>query len=641
MKQFLKGLTQLPRWQKMAVLLGFDGLALLLAAMLAYVLRLDKISLVLLQEDTLLLAAAGAATSLGAFYYLGLYRVVVRFAGQRLLKVVISGSLAGGLVMALVSYFGQLYMPRSIPFLYTLVAVVLVVGGRLLARGLLLGAYSSQGRTPVVIYGAGASGQQLLAALRQTGGYSVVGFVDDDPELWNREVAGVRVYPPTAKRFEKLRDFGVEEVLLAMPSARRSERRQVLGRLEPYPFYVRTVPGVEAFLNGDFSADQLQEVSLEDLLGRDPVPAEPELLAQCIRGKTVLVTGAGGSIGSELCRQALQQGAKTLLLLDASEFALYQVERELGALVGEGQQLVALLGSVSDQRRVGRVFDAYTIDTVYHAAAYKHVPLVEANPGQGIANNTFGTQVVAEAADSHGVKHFVLISTDKAVRPTNVMGASKRLAELVLQGLHARGSDTVFTMVRFGNVLGSSGSVVPLFRQQIADGGPVTVTHPEITRFFMTIPEAVELVIQAGAMSGGGEVFVLDMGEPVRIVDLARRMIQLSGLEVRDQNHPEGDVEIVFTGLRPGEKLYEELLIGEKVSPTRHSKILQAREEWLPWSRLMESLERIDAALVREDYAQTRALLLEVVNGYRPGEALGDALWKTGEFRGDNVTKIQ
>ncbi|EDY85626.1 polysaccharide biosynthesis protein [gamma proteobacterium HTCC5015] len=639
MRALIGYLTQLSRWQKSLVLLIFDASALLAAVFCAYLLRLEKLPPEVLSHQSLLMALAGVVATLMCLRQLGLYRVVVRYVSQRLVSVLVPSALLGGVVMAAVSYFGQVWMPRSIPFLYALLAVLFLGSGRFAARTVLMLARESAS-IRVVVYGAGASGQQLLGGLRQGGGYQVEAFLDDDPELWGREVAGLRVYEPRHANLERLERRGVEGVLLAMPSAKRSQRRAVIQRLEPFSFHVRTVPGMQDMIDGEFSIDQLQEVSIEDLLGRDAVEPIPQLLTQCIAGKVVMVTGAGGSIGSELCRQALAHGAKTLLLLESSEYALYSVEAELRSRLGAQQRLIPLLGNVGNAQRVRQIFQAYNIDTVYHAAAYKHVPLVEGSPAEGIVNNVFGTKVLAEAAEANDVERFVLISTDKAVRPTNVMGASKRLAEMVLQAMQQGGSKTVFTMVRFGNVLGSSGSVVPLFRRQIAEGGPVTVTHPDITRFFMTIPEAVELVIQAGSMGEGGEVFVLDMGESVKIHSLARRMIQLSGLEVKSAEQPDGDIEIAFTGLRPGEKLYEELLIGDAVDGTKHPKVMRGQEDCLSPQAIADLVEQLQEAVANEDSCALRKLLEEAVAGYRRQGASADWLERVDE-EADNVTYLK
>lgn len=484
---------------------------------------------------------------------------------------------------------------------------------------------------PVAIYGAGEAGRRLVAAAANSHELRPVLFVDDDPKLQGRMVAGIRVSGP-AELADLLTDQQIRRVLLAMPSASRHRRRQILESLKSLPVQVQTVPDIGDLITGKARLDELRDVSVADILGRDPVAPDHELLDACIRGRNVMVTGAGGSIGSELCRQIIELGATRLVLLELSELALYSIERELRERLRErglDVELVPLLGSVLQRNLVRQAVQGFGIQTIYHAAAYKHVPIVEYNMAEGVRNNAIGTWYTAEAAIEAGVETFVLISTDKAVRPANVMGASKRLAELVLQGLAMRGGATRFCMVRFGNVLESSGSVVPLFREQIQRGGPVTVTHQEVIRYFMTIPEAAQLVLQAGSMGEGGDVFVLDMGEPVRIADLAQRMIQLMGLTVRSAGNPQGDIAIEFTGLRPGEKLYEELLIGDIAGATAHPKILRAREQNLPWPQVQEALELLVIATGNGDCESIQRLLLNVVNGYQPScTQIEDLAWQ-------------
>jgi len=567
------------------------------------------------------------------FVKLGLYRAVMRFLGWKALEQIAVGVAASTMVLlAIMLLHPQAQLPRSTFVIYGLVLFFMVAGSRFLARRLLGATVSGKDKERVAIYGAGASGRQVIGMLRQGPDYEPVVFIDDDESLDGREIDGLRVVHPSRRDLTAfLQRLGVASILLSVPSASPATRREILNFLEPLPFHVRTVPGIEEILSGKARLDQVQEVDIEDLLGREPVPPRPELLGKCITGRTVLVTGAGGSIGSELCRQVVEQGAARLVLFDVSEFGLYQIDHELRALpsVANGEvELVAALGSVLDERRLQRLFARFAIDTVYHAAAYKHVPLVEHNPIEGLSNNALGTLIAARVAAQANVSHFVLISTDKAVRPTNVMGASKRLAELALQALQPEYTATTFSMVRFGNVLGSSGSVVPLFRRQITDGGPVTVTHPDITRYFMTIPEAVQLVIQAGSMAEGGDVFVLDMGEPVKIAHLARRMVHLSGLEVRDEEHPDGDIEITYTGLRPGEKLFEELLIGEAVNGTGHPRIMRASEDCLRWRVFEKCLSRLQKDMERHDLEAVREHLSELVSGYRPHERIEDHCWQ-------------
>lgn len=480
----------------------------------------------------------------------------------------------------------------------------------------------------VIIYGAGHTGHQLALALQATH-YKVVGFLDDNIRLYGTTVAGIKVYDPKTLS-QLIQTKGVEKILLALGSANHASRAAVLKRLEPFAIEVQTVPAVADILSGKTRIEQIKDVEIEDLLGRDPVKPNPQLMHACIQAKVVMVTGAGGSIGSELCRQIVKQGPKVLILFELNEFGLYSIEQELQGEIIKCEynlELVSLLGSVQNKSRLESIMNTFGVQTVYHAAAYKHVPLVEHNIIEGVRNNIFGTWYCAEAAIAAKVESFVLISTDKAVRPTNVMGASKRMAELVLQALSQRQKETRFTMVRFGNVLGSSGSVVPLFRQQIKQGGPVTVTHPDIIRYFMTIPEAAELVIQAGSMGRGGDVFVLDMGEPVKIVDLARRMVHLSGLEIKSIESPVGDIEIRYTGLRPGEKLYEELLIGDNVSGTEHSRIMRAEEHSLSWDLTKQFLDELDKACYSYKCDIVKSLLIDAPTGYQSTEKLNDLVW--------------
>jgi UDP-N-acetylglucosamine 4,6-dehydratase len=563
---------------------------------------------------------------------LGLYRAIIRYLGWQALLVI-----GAGAVVSALSLGGMLVLTHAhydlvtLPVIYGLFLSVLIGGSRVLFWSFVSDKPSSNA-LPVVVYGAGMGGRQLVNLLRSGGHFWPVAFFDDKAALHGRYIEGIEVIDP--RRHEmlvKLKSRGVKDVFLCIPSASRFQRRKILNLLEPLAFHIRTVPALDEIISGNARLDEFREIQIEDLLGREAVPPHEDLLERCIRGKTVLVTGAAGSIGTELCLQVINLGARKLVLLDHSEYGLYRVEAELRQHIKQYRRkitLVPLLGSVTDAVRMENVFATYAIDTVYHAAAYKHVPLVEHNPLEGLKVNAFGTYITADCARRHQVSDFVLISTDKAVRPTNVMGASKRLAEMVLQAMqHEGGKTTVFSMVRFGNVLGSSGSVVPLFHEQILHGGPLTVTHPEITRFFMTIPEAVQLVIQAGALAEGGDVFVLDMGEPVKIADLARHMIRLSGLEVCDDEHPDGDIEIVYTGLRPGEKLYEELLIGEDVSGTEHPKIMRAMEEMLPMGELMKRLDILRAAMEKGDQPGIRSILLECVKGYKPADVIEDHVW--------------
>ncbi len=559
------------------------------------------------------------------FTKLGLYRAVIRYIGQHALGAVLAGIVSSAFVLALL--FGVLKVndKGNLIFVYAILALVTSGGLRLLARMFLVQRNNGH-KERVLIYGAGSSGRQLAQALINGEQYHPVVFVDDDTTLHRSTILGVPVGAP-AQIVSLIKLHNISRILLALPSVSRSRRREVLDALEELPIPVQSIPGMSDLVDGSMRIDELQDVKIEDLLGRDLVEPKRKLMQANIQGKVVLVTGAGGSIGSELCRQIIVSEPKVLVLFELSEFSLYSIEQELSSLInqqGLDITLVPIMGTVQRQSRLESVMKAFGVQTVYHAAAYKHVPLVEYNIVEGVRNNVYGTWYAAEAAIAAKVETFVLISTDKAVRPTNIMGASKRLAELVLQALSKRQQTTRFCMVRFGNVLGSSGSVVPLFREQIRRGGPVTVTHKDIIRYFMMIPEAAQLVIQAGAMGHGGDVFVLDMGEPVKIADLAKRMIHLMGLEVKDDIHPNGDIEIRYTGLRPGEKLYEELLIGENVRQTAHPRIMAADELSLNWPEMLALLQRLDSccdAFAVEDIIE---LIRNAPTGFNYGAECSD-----------------
>lgn len=622
----------LGRQYKKALMVLADFIALPVALWSAYALRLTQWWPADYMQHAWWLFIATPLAGLVIFTKLGLYRAVVRFMGSQAIWAVVKGVVLLAVLMWAAAFFFELQkFPRSIPINFALAALVYVGGSRLLVRNYyhwLIGHYVN--KEPVLIYGAGGAGVQLATSLAGGAEYVPVGFLDDDPAVWKTTVAGMQVYNPQDVG-RLIEEQGVTHVLLALPSASRNDRRRILEQLSEHAVHVKTIPSMPELVSGE-SLEALRDIDPEDLLGREPVPPVEHLIASSIRDKVVLVSGAGGSIGSEICRQVLRNQPRMLLLYELSEFALYTIEQELSATARkEGQELpiIPLLGSVLDAPRVERIISHFQVQTIYHAAAYKHVPLVEHNIFEGVRNNALGTRVMAQAALQAGVERFVLISTDKAVRPTNVMGATKRLAELIIQGLAAAGKGkTVFSMVRFGNVLGSSGSVVPLFRQQIQAGGPVTVTHPDITRFFMTIPEAASLVIQAGSMAEGGDVFVLDMGQPVKIVDLARRMIQLMGYEVRCSENPAGEIAIEFSGLRPGEKLYEELLIGEDVVGTEHPKIMRAHEELLTEAQLEEILAGIEAAMQQGDCETGRQWLQQAVSGFKPAAPIVDWLQK-------------
>lgn len=625
----IRTLFEAPRQIKRTVSVFFDIASISAAFYLAMCLRLGTLVPPVGQPEFFMLVIT-TLISLAVFIRMGMYRAILRYlSAQAIITVAICVCLSG-LVLALASFFTHSSTPRSIPFIYTLLLFVLIGVPRMLVRSVVMMLTDSdpEGKTPVIIYGAGHTGHQLLTAIG-TSPYSAKAFIDDNPRLHGTTIGGVKVYSPVALPM-LIKQHHPKKFLLALGNANNASKAKVLKILEPLAIEVQTIPAVADILSGKARIENVKDVEIEDLLGRDPVMPNPKLLDACIKNKVVMVTGAGGSIGSELCRQIIKHAPKTLILFELNEFALYSIEKELQSEFSKVQtniELVALLGSVQNEQRLVMAMQAYDVQTVYHAAAYKHVPLVEHNIVEGVNNNVMGTWHCAEAAIKANVESFVLISTDKAVRPTNIMGTTKRVAELVLQGLARRQTKTRFTMVRFGNVLGSSGSVVPLFRKQIKEGGPVTVTHPDIIRYFMTIPEAAELVIQAGSMGKGGDVFVLDMGEPVKIVDLARRMIHLSGLEIKDEKHPNGDIEIQYTGLRPGEKLFEELLIGDNVSGTEHSRIMRAEEHSLSWAETESLIVELKRACDSYKCDLLKELLLSAPAGYSSTEKLADYVW--------------
>lgn len=640
MKLF-KLLMQLPRNVKRGIGLVIDIGSITVAMVLAYLLSFDAI-VPLRWSQWIILGGVVLGITLLAFIRFGLYRAVVRYVGFKVLSLVFFSVIFSGVLLVAGAWVMGISLPVSAVVNYVLIAFLLTGGSRLVVREGYQRVMSRQ-KDRVIIYGAGSAGRQLAQAISNGDEFHPVLFVDDDSGLQNTSVLGLKVISP--EHIESaIRDLDIQRILLALPSTLRSRRRQILDALEALPVKVQTVPGMADMVNGDLSIDQLQDVRVEDLLGRDPVTPAPQLMEKHITGQTVLVTGAGGSIGSELCRQILKQRPKALVLYELSEFALYAIERELTQICqqqGIGAEIIPVIGTVQRRNRIETVLRTFAVDTVYHAAAYKHVPLVEYNMVEGVRNNVFGTWHTGEAAISAGVKQFVLISTDKAVRPTNVMGTTKRLSELVLQGLAQRQRGTRFSMVRFGNVLGSSGSVVPLFKEQIEHGGPVTVTHPDITRFFMTIPEAAQLVIQAGTMGHSGSVFVLDMGDSVKIVDLARKMIRLSGLEERTEKNPHGDIAIEFSGLRPGEKLYEELLIGDNVEASDHPRILRANEQSLSWDEMEKLLGLLDDACQRFAIDELRQLLLDAPTGYAPlDDRICDVIWNKHRTCSDDESDV-
>lgn len=634
-------LVRMPRPIKRLLALAADSLTCLATVWLALCLRLE--SWVALQPAHWEAVVVAIALSVPIFYWYGLYASVFRYAGWQAMLALIRAMVAYSLPYAIIfTWQGVPGVPRAIGILQPLLLFVGVSISRVAVRFTLGDLYRSivnkRKASGVMIFGAGSAGRQLASALRHSSEHRLLGFIDDDPELQGRQLDMVPVHAP-ADLPALLQDDDVSDVLLAIPSLGRKRRREIVDLLRPFPVHVRALPGVADLANGRVDLGDLHEIDVEELLGRDAVAPDAQLMNRHVWGKVVMVTGAGGSIGQELCRQIVQCAPRCLLLVEQSEYSLYQVRQDLQALLksytGTPVELVPLLASVADESRMAEIVATWRPHTVYHAAAYKHVPLVEHNMLAGVRNNVWGTWICARVAAAHAVENFVLVSTDKAVRPTNVMGASKRLAEMVLQALahngRGGGRGTCFTMVRFGNVLGSSGSVVPLFRQQIAHNGPITLTHAGITRYFMTIPEASQLVMQAGAMAQGGDVFVLDMGEPVRIYDLACRMVELSGLRVRDHRHPQGDIEIRITGLRPGEKLYEELLIGDGAQPTGHPRIMKAHESFLPWPQLERELQALESAMARFDMQATRELLLKLVSGYQPANGLVDWVYLEGQ----------
>lgn len=639
--EFLQGLFRLKRAHKRMVSVVIDSVFLCFAFWAALLVRLDDVS-VLVNGAYWALLMVVVPLSIVGFAKLGLYRAVLRYMGLQALTAILFGVVASTISLVIVAYYSDAQLPRTVPIIYAAFALVFVGGTRAMVRSL-VGSGMKRVGEPVVIYGAGVSGRQTAIALAQSHEYHPFAFVDDDETLQGTVIQGLHVHNPKELR-KLLKQKATARVLLAIPSASRSRRQEIIHQLEPLAVKVMTLPAMADLVSGDKLFSDVKEVEIEDLLGRDSVAPRENLLTANIKNKIVMVTGAGGSIGSELCRQILKQAPKKLVLFELSEFALYSIERELSATahdLGIDIEILPMMGSVQRENRVQAVMQAFKVQTVYHAAAYKHVPLVEHNVVEGVRNNVFGTLYTARAAIAAKVETFVLVSTDKAVRPTNIMGTTKRMAELALQALSKESHQTRFCMVRFGNVLGSSGSVVPLFRKQIANGGPITVTHPKITRFFMTIPEASQLVIQAGAMGKGGDVFVLDMGKSVKIVDLATKMIRLSGFEVKDEANPDGDIAIEFSGLRPGEKLFEELLIGDDVTGTDHERIMTANETYLPWSELEQILNRLDKACHEFNHEAIREILLAAPTGFAPTDGICDLVWQEKKSSNPSAVKAK
>jgi FlaA1/EpsC-like NDP-sugar epimerase len=662
LSRFAAPALALPRAVKRGVVLALDAALCILSVWLAFYLRLGE--WFSFSGPLIGVAVVSVVLALPIFITSGLYRAIFRYSGLPAMMALVRAMLLYALLFSgIYMFWGVEGVPRRLGLIQPMVLLLLVGASRAAGRVWLGGLYHQQLRKAslpqALIYGAGSAGRQLASAMAASPEIRVVGFLDDDDRLHGHVLNGLPIYNPT-ELAELLSVSSITDVLLALPSVSRQRRNEILNELKPHRLAVRTLPGLSDIATGKVSLSDVHELDIDDLLGREPVKPNGLLLNLNTHGKTVLVTGAGGSIGSELCRQIIKTNPKQLLLVEMSEFALYQIHQELQAAVAgdwtpdqvrgdrvgargdrvvvqaDGVEIVPLLASVCDEVRMHEIMDTWKPHTVYHAAAYKHVPLVEHNPAEGVRNNVWGTRVCAEAAMRNSVRNFVLVSTDKAVRPTNIMGATKRLAEMVLQALaevnvavaaqggRAPTARTTFSMVRFGNVLGSSGSVVPLFREQIKNGGPITLTHADITRYFMTIPEAAQLVIQAGAMGQGGDVFVLDMGQPVKIMDLARRMVELSGMTVRDELRPDGDIEFTVTGLRPGEKLYEELLIGDNPKPTQHARIMKAHEQFLSWPQLEQKLNALSIAMSVNDVPVIRGMLQELVSGYQPSGEVVD-----------------
>ena len=635
--QFRIRILTLSRPIKQALMMAADILSYVLSSVIAFWIVYGTTDL---SMAVLAIAAATAFVAIPVHWAFGLYASIVRYMGLTLIAVGLRSTfVVTAIVMAIAAFAGIMSAPIRVGIVFWAFSLILVIGGRLAARMFL--SRRNANREAVIIYGAGSGGAQLVSALISGDDYLPVALVDDNMDLHGKRIHGLRVYSP-ARLEELVVEKGASGVLLAMPSVSRRRRRQVLQRLSEFPVHVQTVPEIRDMVSGKARLDDVRDVDVEDLLGRNPVPPNPTLLDACIKEKVVMVTGAGGSIGSELCYQILKLAPTRLVLFELSEAALYTIERKIRMLAGKKNivcDIVALLGSVHHEHRVREVIRTFEVQTIYHAAAYKHVPIVEHNVFEGIHNNVFGTLYTARAAIDAGAESFVLISTDKAVNPVNVMGATKRFAELILQALQTQTDSTKLSMVRFGNVLESSGSVVPLFKEQIRNGGPVTVTHRDIIRYFMTIPEAAQLVIQAGSMATGGDVFVLDMGKPVKILDLAERMIKLMGMTVRNSKQLDGDIEIEFIGLRPAEKLYEELLIGSNVTGTEHPRIMRADEDCLTLEALSELLDKLLQASQDLDYDKARKILLTAVKEYDPQHDIEDLIWARKIALGESVGK--
>ncbi len=629
---FIDAFFSIPRVYKRVVSVCIDLLFVQIAFWGAFWTRLGNLDEFYKAEYWYLVSFLSLVT-IFCFSRIGFYRAILRYLSINALFTLVIGALASTTIFVLTAYFYNIWLPRSVSVIYFGYLFILTGGARVSIR--MLFAQRSMKRKPnVMIYGAGVAGRQLVNLLRQGDELNPIAYIDDNKKLQNSVIQGLNVYHPS-KLARVVNKGDVKQILLAIPSASRSQRRAIVESLVNLPVEVLSIPNLDSIVHDNVSLDQFRDVAIEDLLGREPVKPRDDLMSANITDQVVMVTGAGGSIGSELCRQIVKCKPKTLLLFELSEFGLYSIDKELSEYVlkrGLDVEIVPLLGSVQRINRLETIMKTFHVDTVYHAAAYKHVPMVEYNVVEGVRNNVFGTFYTAKAAINAGVSSFVLISTDKAVRPTNVMGTTKRMAELGLQALASeetkKETGTRFCMVRFGNVLGSSGSVIPLFKRQIKEGGPITITHPDIIRYFMTIPEAAQLVIQAGAMGKGGDVFVLDMGEPVKIVDLAENLVKLSGLELKTEDNPFGDIELKYTGLRPGEKLFEELLIGDNVGETEHSRIMTANERFLSLDEYLHILDLLDKACHDFKHEDIRQILLDAPTDFKPTDGIGDVVWK-------------
>ncbi len=617
----IQALLKLPRHIKQTLMVLFDFFAIIACLFVAFFIRMGDFYYIFEIERLLWIIFSAPLLAVPIFFRFGLYHAVIRYVSFESIWSIIQAVTLYSMIWGLAAFMTTNWMvfPRSVILINWLLVLMIIVGSRLFSRWFFLKVNlgTSVLRTKyVLIYGAGSAGRQLSSALTQSKEYKPVAFVDDDIKMYHQYINGLEVYSKSDLKV-LIKKKNISEVFLAIPSISRNRRNEIINYFDNYPLIVRSLPTLLDLAQGRVTVNDLMEIDIRDLLGREPVSPDQNLLEVNINQKVVMVTGAGGSIGSELCRQILILKPKKIILYEISEPSLYQIEQELRNLSIVDVEIFPIIGSISNKERLITICKMYSVQTIYHTAAYKHVPLVESNPSQGLLNNTIGTMIAAEAAIASNVEIFVLISTDKAVRPTSVMGASKRIAELILQAFSKQNHITRFTMVRFGNVLDSSGSVIPLFKKQIKDGGPITVTHEDVVRYFMTIPEAVELVIQAGALSKGGEVFLLDMGDPIRIYDLAKKMIQLSGLELLDENNPKGDIEIKYTGLRPGEKLYEELLVSDNYSYTENKLIMRAEEEMISWDILEPIIAEIKKATLSTDTEKTYKLLNELLPEFK------------------------